>query len=172
MKAANTTSKKTRYVLPPTAEGRTATQQLPSYCRSRSRPSRRHQSRASSTQQNQEARAVDVVEALRSVLKRTRRALLALGLEGALGARGSQSRRFYRARKFFFGRGCCYKPSSAAHPPPKKRTCLSQAPAKRGVCPSLPAALLPVDATHVAAVPGTPATAVEPPTAAASPTGV
>ena len=33
------------------------------------------------------------------------------------------------------------------------------------------AALLPVDATHVAAVPSTPATAVEPP-AAASPTGV
>jgi hypothetical protein len=38
-------------------------------------------------------------------------------------------------------------------PPKKTRACLSQAPTKRGVCASLPAALLPVDATHVAAVP-------------------
>jgi hypothetical protein len=37
-------------------------------------------------------------------------------------------------------------------PPPKPR-----GPTKRGVCASLPAALLPVDATHVAAVPSTPA---------------
>jgi hypothetical protein len=35
-------------------------------------------------------------------------------------------------------------------PPKKTRACLSQAPTKRGVCASLPAALLlPVDATHV-----------------------
>jgi hypothetical protein len=69
--------------------------------------------------------------------------------------------------------------------PQKKRTCLSQAPAKRGVCASLSpslslspppsrslpppphhletAGLLPVDATHVAAVPSTPATVAEPP---------
>jgi hypothetical protein len=70
-----------------------------------------------------------------------------------------------------FGRGFYYRPSSAA-PPKKTRACLSQAPTKRGVCASLPAALLPVDTTHVAAVPITPTTAVEPPAAAASPTGV
>jgi hypothetical protein len=39
----------------------------------------------------------------------------------------------------------------------KTRTCLSQAPTKGGACAALPAALLPVDATHVAAVPSTPA---------------
>jgi hypothetical protein len=58
-----------------------------------------------------------------------------------------------------------------APPPPQTRTCLSQGPTKRGVCASLPAALLPVDATHVTAVPSTPATAVEPPTVS-SPTSV
>jgi hypothetical protein len=31
-------------------------------------------------------------------------------------------------------------------PPKKTRACLSQAPTKRGVCASLPAAILPVDA--------------------------
>jgi hypothetical protein len=51
----------------------------------------------------------------------------------------------------------------AARPLPQKtttktpRACLSQAPTKRGVCASLSAALLPVDATHVAAVLSTPA---------------
>jgi hypothetical protein len=42
-------------------------------------------------------------------------------------------------------------------PPKTPRACLSQAPTKRGVCASPPAALLPVDATHVAAVPSIPA---------------
>jgi hypothetical protein len=58
--------------------------------------------------------------------------------------------------KYFLGGAFSfyYRPSSAA-PPPQKNTqaCLSQAPTKRGVCASLPAALLPVNATHVAAVP-------------------
>ena len=49
---------------------------------------------------------------------------------------------------------------------------LSQAPTKRGVCASLPAALLPVDATHVAAVPSTPAAISAKPPAVARPTGV
>jgi hypothetical protein len=42
-------------------------------------------------------------------------------------------------------------------PPKNPRACLSQAPTKRGVCTSLPATLLPVDATHVATAPNTPA---------------
>jgi hypothetical protein len=46
---------------------------------------------------------------------------------------------------------------AAQPPPPQPRACPSQVPTKRGVCASLPAALLPVDATHVAAVPSTPA---------------
>jgi hypothetical protein len=72
----------------------------------------------------------------------------------------------------FFGRGFCYRPSSAARPPKKTRACLSQAPTKRGVCASLLAALLPVDATHVAAVPLTPAAISAKPPAVARPTGV
>jgi hypothetical protein len=79
-------------VLPLTTEARTSTQQLPKLRkreqpRSHNRPSRRHQSRA--------------VEVLRSVLKKPHRvrSLLALGLEGALGESGSQSRRFYRVRR-------------------------------------------------------------------------
>jgi hypothetical protein len=60
--------------------------------------------------------------------------------------------------------------AQAAQPPKNPRACLSQAPAKRGVCASLPAALLPVDTTHVAAVPITPAAiSAKPP---ARPTGV
>jgi hypothetical protein len=63
-----------------------------------------------------------------------------------------------------------YRPSSAARPPKKHaRACLSQAPTKRGVCTSVPAAaLLPVDATHVAAVPSTPAAISAKPPAVAS----
>jgi hypothetical protein len=45
------------------------------------------------------------------------------------------------------------RPSRATRTPKKTWACLSQAPAKRGACTSLPAALLPVDANHVAAVP-------------------
>jgi hypothetical protein len=60
--------------------------------------------------------------------------------------------------------------------PQRPRACLSQAPAKHGVCASLPhvlpAALLPVDATHVAAVPSTPADISAKPPAVARPTGV
>jgi hypothetical protein len=57
-------------------------------------------------------------------------------------------------------------------PPPKTRACLSQAPTKRGVRASLQAALLPVDATHVATVPSTPAAISAKPPAVARPTGV
>jgi hypothetical protein len=42
---------------------------------------------------------------------------------------------------FFFG-GTFTKGQAARRPPPKTRACLSQAPTKRGVCASLPAALL------------------------------
>jgi hypothetical protein len=59
-------------------------------------------------------------------------------------------------------------------PPPKKKTrvYLPQAPTKRGVCASLPAALLPVGATHVATAPSTPADISAKPPAVARPTGV
>jgi hypothetical protein len=76
---------------------------------------------------------------------------------------------------FFWGRGFHYRPSSAARPP--KTTGLPLAgpdhdQTKRGVCASLPAALLPVDATHVATVPSTPAAISAKPPAVARPTGV
>jgi hypothetical protein len=58
---------------------------------------------------------------------------------------------------FFFWEGLSLQAKQRSAPPIKPRACLSQAPAKRGVCASLPAALLPVDATHVATVPSTPA---------------
>jgi hypothetical protein len=58
---------------------------------------------------------------------------------------------------FFFLEGLSLQAKQRSAPPKKTRACLSQAPAKRGVCASVPAALLPVDATHVAAVPSTPA---------------
>jgi hypothetical protein len=54
----------------------------------------------------------------------------------------------------------------------KTTACLWKAPAKRGVYASLPAALLPVDATHVAAVSSTPAAIPAKPPAVARPTGV
>jgi hypothetical protein len=57
----------------------------------------------------------------------------------------------------FFWEGLSLQAKQRSAPPKKPRACLSQAPTKRGVCASLPAALLPVDATHVAAVPITPA---------------
>jgi hypothetical protein len=58
----------------------------------------------------------------------------------------------------------------SAPPPQKTRAYLSQASTKRGVCASLPADLLPVDATHVAAVPSTPAAISAKPPAVARPT--
>jgi hypothetical protein len=60
-----------------------------------------------------------------------------------------------RSLSLFFGRGFHYRPSSAARPPKKHGPASRRRPrpTKRGVCcASLPAALLPVDATHVAAV--------------------
>jgi hypothetical protein len=70
--------------------------------------------------------------------------------------------------RFFGGGGSL---SQAAQRAPQKTLSFSQRPpkkhgpgafflgggARRGVCASLPAAPLPVDATHVAAVPSTPA---------------
>jgi hypothetical protein len=41
-------------------------------------------------------------------------------------------------KQFFFWKGLSLARSSAAPPPPKPRTCLSQAPIKRGVCASPP----------------------------------
>jgi hypothetical protein len=72
----------------------------------------------------------------------------------------------------FFGEGLSLQAKQRSAPPKKPRACLSQAPTKRGVCASLPAALLPVDATHVAAVPSTPAAISAKPPAVARPTGV
>jgi hypothetical protein len=77
----------------------------------------------------------------------------------------------------FWGRGCHYKPSSAACPPPKNTGLSPTGPGQAlRLCHSphtqhqLERATLciaPVDATHVAAVPSTPAaTSVNPPTAA------
>jgi hypothetical protein len=120
-----------------TAEGTTATHQLPSFCRGRSRPSRRHQSRTSLTQQSQSTgrRRRRAAEVLRRVLKRPHRALLSLGLEGVLGESGSQSRRFYRVpdgggavltAAIFFGGGGLYTARACAHPPPPPR--LGRAP--------------------------------------------
>jgi hypothetical protein len=57
---------------------------------------------------------------------------------------------------FFFWEGLSLQAKQRSAPPQKPRACFSQAPTKRGVCASLPAALLPVDATHVATVPSTP----------------
>jgi hypothetical protein len=48
----------------------------------------------------------------------------------------------------FFWEGLSLQAKQRSAPPQKPRVCLSQAPTKRGVCASLPAALLPVDATH------------------------
>ena len=73
---------------------------------------------------------------------------------------------------FFFWEGLSLQAKQRSAPPKKPRACLSQAPTKRGVCASLPAALLPVDATHVAAVPSTPAAISAKPPAVARPTGV
>jgi hypothetical protein len=50
----------------------------------------------------------------------------------------------------FFWEGLSLQAKQRSAPPQKPRACLSQAPTKRGVCASLPAALLPVGATHVA----------------------
>jgi hypothetical protein len=95
-------------VLPPTAEGRTATQQLPSCCRGRSRPSRRHQRRRTSltrlTQQSQSTgrrRRRGAAECAQKAppcapCARTRGRCV-------LGESGSQSRRFYRARRGWGG---------------------------------------------------------------------
>ena len=80
------------------------------------------------------------------------------------------SRVFFWAFSFWEGLSLQAKQRSA--PPKKPRACLSQAPTKRGVCASLPAALLPVDATHVATVPSTPAAISAKPPAVARPTGV
>jgi hypothetical protein len=74
---------------------------------------------------------------------------------------------------FFLREGLSLQAKQRSAPPPQKpRACLSQAPTKRGVCASVPAALLPVDATHVAAVPSTPAAISAKPPAVARPTGV
>jgi hypothetical protein len=74
---------------------------------------------------------------------------------------------------FFFWEGLSLQAKQRSAPPQKPRACLSQAPTKRGVCTSLPAALLPVDATHVATlVPSTPAAISAKPPAVARPTGV
>ena len=73
---------------------------------------------------------------------------------------------------FFFWEGLSLQAKQRSAPPKKPRACLSQAPTKRGVCASLPAALLPVDATHVATVPSTPAAISAKPPAVARPTGV
>jgi hypothetical protein len=71
----------------------------------------------------------------------------------------------------FFGGVLLTTGQAAQRAPPKPRACLSpQAPAKRGVCASLPAALLPVDATHVATVPSTQAAISTKPPAVARPT--
>jgi hypothetical protein len=59
--------------------------------------------------------------------------------------------------KVFFWEGLSQQAKQRSAPPKEPRACLSQAPAKRGVCAFVPAALLPVDATHVAAVRITPA---------------
>jgi hypothetical protein len=72
----------------------------------------------------------------------------------------------------FVGEGLSLQAKQRSAPPKKPRACLSQAPTKRGVCASLPAALLPVDATHVATAPGTPAAISAKPPAVAGPTGV
>jgi hypothetical protein len=72
----------------------------------------------------------------------------------------------------FFWEGLSPQAKQRSAPPKKPRACLSQAPTKRGVCASLPAALLPVNATHVATVPSTPAAISAKPPAVARPTGV
>jgi hypothetical protein len=87
-------SKKARDVLPLTAEERTATQQLPSCCRGRSRPSRRHQSRTSLTQQSQSTgrrRRGGAAECAQK-FKRPRRALLAPCARTQFESRASSAR--------------------------------------------------------------------------------
>jgi hypothetical protein len=75
---------------------------------------------------------------------------------------------------FSFLEGLSLQAKQRSEPPKKTRACLSQgAPTKRGVCASPPAALLPVDATPVAAVPSTPAAiSAKPPAVARPATGV
>jgi hypothetical protein len=88
----------------------------------------------------------------------------------AKGAKGVYVKNTQRLCFFLFALSLQAKQRSA--PPKKPRACLSQAPTKRGVCASLPAALLPVDATHVATVTSTPAAISAKPPAVARPPGV
>jgi hypothetical protein len=70
-----------------------------------------------------------------------------------LGTRIASTSFGFFSRSFLFLRELSLQAKQRSAPPKKPRACPSQATAKRGVRASLPAALLPVDATHVAAIP-------------------
>jgi hypothetical protein len=102
VRSACALQKRTRDVLPLTAEGRTATHQLPSCCRGRSRPSRRHQSRTSLTRLTQQSQSTGRRRrrgAAECAQKAPPCAPCARPRGRSRRERQGQSRRFYRVRR-------------------------------------------------------------------------
>jgi hypothetical protein len=126
--------KKTRDVLPLTAEGTTATQQLPSCDRGRSRPSRRHQSRTSLTHSTKPKHGSST--SWRCCGVRSKGPAM-----GSAGRRSSANSKCESARfGFFLGGGGSFalqaKQRSAGRP--GARAGLAQAAAQRGGCATPP----------------------------------